>query len=81
MRKKRRSIRYYRIRKKERKKEERKKVNQEELDLNMQIGDNLEFAAGNERRKGGKERGRGRRGGRGGGKYFHYKDEDFPEFE
>ena len=67
--------------KKKEKKKKEKKVNQEELDLNMQIGDNLEFAAGNERRKGGKERGRGRRGGRGGGKYFHYKDEDFPEFE
>ena len=73
--------------KKKEKKKKEKKVNQEEVDLNFQIGENLEVGEGDNenRRRGGKNRGRGGRGkggrGRGKGGQFRYNENDFPEFE
>ena len=66
------------------KKKKDKNVNQEELDLNYEIGANLNIGGDYERRergdrrKGGKGRGRG---GRGRGGEFHFDEKDFPKLK
>ena len=67
--------------KKKGKKKKEKEISQEELDLNNQIGANMEIGNDRERRGRGREgRGRGgRRGGKGG--QFHFNEKDFPKFE
>ena len=70
--------------KKKEKKKKDKNVNQEELDLNYEIGANLNIGGDYERRergdrrKGGKGRGRG---GRGRGGEFHFDEKDFPKLK
>ena len=60
--------------KKKEKKKKEKKNQKEEINVDFEIG------GGNDFRGGDRRRGRGR-GGKGRGGYFHYKEEDFPEFQ